>query len=183
MLGLRLVNDASAIWSLQERSCKKSAQINSGKIMKIFIDADACPNVIKEIVFRASARTNTPVIVVANSPIRIPLNGLVSTIQVPRGFDMADSRIVSEMAAGDIVITADIPLADGVIEKGGIAINPRGQLYTEENIKDRLATRNLSEELRDSGVLTGGPKTLGPKDSQAFANKLDTLLAAKLRRG
>lgn len=150
--------------------------------MKIFIDADACPNVIKDIVFRASVRTNTPVIVVANSPIRIPLNGLVSTIQVPRGFDMADSRIVEEMDTGDIVITADIPLADAVIEKGGIAINPRGELYSQENIKDRLATRNLREELRDAGLCTGGPKVLGLKDRQSFANKLDALLAAKSRR-
>ena len=150
--------------------------------MRIWIDADACPNVIKDIVFRASERTQTPVVVVANKPIRIPLNGLVSTIQVSHGFDMADSRIVEEMAAGDIVITADIPLADAVIERGGIAVNPRGELYSQENIKDRLATRNLMEELRDSGMISGGPKTLGLKDRQSFANKLDTLLAARSRR-
>ncbi len=145
--------------------------------MRIWIDADACPNVIKEIIFRASARTNTAVVVVANQPIRIPLTGLVSTIQVPRGFDMADTRIVDDMAAGDIVITADIPLADAAIDKGGVAINPRGELYTKDNIKDRLATRDLMAELRDGGMVTGGPKVLGLSDRQAFANKLDALLA------
>lgn len=149
--------------------------------MKIWIDADACPNVIKEIIFRASARTGTKVVVVANQPIKIPLTGLVSTIQVPRGFDMADSRIVDDMAAGDIVVTADIPLANEVVEKGGSALNPRGELYTKENIKDRLATRDLMAELRDSGMISGGPKTLGPSERQAFANKLDTLLARSAR--
>lgn len=144
--------------------------------MKIWIDADACPNVIKDIVFRASERTKTKVVVVANQPIRVPLNGLVSTIQVSRGFDMADSRIIDDMEPGDLVITADIPLADAALTKGGIALNPRGELYTLENIKDRLATRDLMAELRDSGMITGGPKTLGLKDRQAFANKLDALL-------
>lgn len=150
--------------------------------MKIWIDADACPNVIKEIIFRASTRTGTKVVVVANQPIKIPLTGLVSTIQVPRGFDMADSRIVDDMVAGDIVVTADIPLADEVINKGGSALNPRGELYTKENIKDRLATRDLMAELRDSGMISGGPKTLGLTDRQAFANKLDALLARALKK-
>jgi len=147
--------------------------------MKIWIDADACPKLIKEIIFRASARTGTPLILVANQAIRVPLNSLISTIQVPRGFDMADSKIVEEMSAGDLVITADIPLADVVIAKGGIALNPRGDLYSQENIKDRLATRDLMSELRDSGMITGGPKSLGLKDRQAFANKLDSLLAIR----
>lgn len=144
--------------------------------MKIWIDADACPTVIKDIIFRASERTKTAVIVVANKPIKIPLNGLVSTIQVGRGFDMADERILSELLAGDVVITADIPFADAAIDKGAVAINPRGDLYTKENIKDRLATRNLMEELRDAGLMSGGPKPLGLKDRQAFSNKLDTIL-------
>lgn len=149
--------------------------------MKIYIDADACPNVIKDIVFRASSRTNIPVVVVANSPIRIPLTGLISIIQVPKGFDMADHRIIEEMSKDDIVITADIPLADAVINQGGIAINPRGELYNPDNIKDRLTTRNLMEELRSSGMITGGPKTLGLKDRQTFANSLDALLSKHSR--
>ncbi|MCA9508174.1 MAG: YaiI/YqxD family protein [Myxococcales bacterium] len=145
--------------------------------MKIWIDADACPNVIKEIVYRASFRTNTAVVVVANQAIKIPMTGLVSTIQVSQGFDMADKAIVEKMSRGDIVISADIPLANDVIAKGGYVINPRGELYTEENIKDHLATRDLMMELRDSGMMLGGPKTLGLKERQAFANKLDSLLA------
>lgn len=150
--------------------------------MKIWIDADACPNVIKEIIFRASERTRTPVVVVANRAIGIPIGVLVSVIQVSAGFDLADERIVSEMAAGDLVITADIPLADAVVQKGGLALNPRGELYDEENIKDRLATRDLLSELRDNGLLTGGPKTFSLKDRQAFANKLDAVLARKKNR-
>ncbi len=149
--------------------------------MKIWVDADACPKVIKEIIFRASARTRTPVVIVANQALRIPLTGLISTIQVPHGFDMADNQIINDMSAGDLVITADIPLADAVISKGGIALNPRGELYTEENIKDRLATRDLLAELRDNGLVNSGPKTLGLKDRQAFANKLDALLSARHR--
>lgn len=150
--------------------------------MRIWIDADACPKVIKEIIFRASERTKIPVIMVANQPLTIPLNGLVSTIQVSKGFDMADERILKDMEPYDVVITADIPFADAVIDKGATAINPRGELYTKENIKDRLSTRNLKEELRDAGLVFGGPKTLGLKDRQAFANKLDALLAARLKR-
>lgn len=150
--------------------------------MKIWIDADACPNVIKEIIFRASERTRTPVVVVANRAIGIPIGVLVSVIQVSAGFDLADERIVSEMAAGDLVITADIPLADAVVQKGGLALNPRGELYDEENIKDRLATRDLLSELRDNGLLTGGPKTFSLKDRQAFANKLDAILARQKNR-
>lgn len=147
--------------------------------MKIWIDADACPNVIKEIIFRASERTRTFVIVVANKPIRIPLNGLVSTIQVPQGFDRADEKILESLAGGDVVITADIPFADEALKKGGIAIDPRGDLFTHENIKDRLATRNLLEGLRDMEMISGGPKPLGLKERHAFANKLDAILARK----
>lgn len=147
--------------------------------MKIWIDADACPNVIKEIIFRASERTRTPVVVVANMPIKIPLNGLVSTMQVPRGFDMADEHILQELSAGDLVITADIPFADAAIDKHAMAINPRGELYTKENIKDRLATRDLMAELRDAGLVSGGPKPLALKDRQSFANKLDAILSRK----
>jgi uncharacterized protein YaiI (UPF0178 family) len=144
--------------------------------MRIWIDADACPNVIKEIVFRASERTKTAVVVVANKPIRIPLTGLVSTIQVPHGFDMADEQILRDVMPNDIVITADIPFADVAILKGAFVIDPRGDLYDKENIKDRLATRNLMEGLRDAGLVRGGPKSLSLKDRQAFANKLDKFL-------
>jgi uncharacterized protein YaiI (UPF0178 family) len=150
--------------------------------MRIWIDADACPNVIKEIIFKASARTRIPVVVVANSSIKIPINGLVSTIVVSRGFDMADDQIENSLAKGDLVITADIPLANAVITKGAKALNPRGELYSEENIKDRLATRDLMQELRDFGVVGGGPKTLGLKERQMFAGKLDALLSAYLRK-
>lgn len=144
--------------------------------MQIWIDADACPNVIKDIIFRASQRTKTKVIVVANKPIKIPLNGLVSTIQVPQGFDMADERILEKLENGDLVITADIPFADAAISKGAIAIDPRGDLYNKENIKDRLATRNLMEELRNAGMTLNGPKPLSLRDRQAFANKIDAFL-------
>lgn len=150
--------------------------------MRIWIDADACPNVIKEIIFKASLRTQIHVVVVANSQIKIPMNGLVSTMQVPRGFDMADDHITDNLAADDLVITADIPLASAVIAKGAYALNPRGEFYTEENIAERLATRDLMEELRDSGMMTGGPKPLGTKDRQAFANKLDAFLSAHARK-
>jgi uncharacterized protein len=150
--------------------------------MQIWIDADACPNVIKDIIFRASERTKTKVIVVANKPIKIPLNGLVSTIQVPRGFDMADERILEKLEPGDLVITADIPFADAAITKGAIAIDPRGDLYDHENIKDRLATRNLMEELRDAGHTLNGPKPLGLPGRQAFANKIDAFLAKAKHR-
>lgn len=144
--------------------------------IKIWVDADACPNVIKEIIFRAAQRTSTHVVLVANTQLRIPSSGFVSTIQVPAGFDIADNRIVLEMHPGDLVITADIPLADAVVTKGGIALNPRGEIYTEENIKDRLATRNILQEMRDLGAITGGPKALGLKERQAFAGQLDRLL-------
>jgi uncharacterized protein len=145
--------------------------------MRIWVDADACPAVIKEIIFRASRRTGIPVVLVANRPIKIPIGALVSVIQVSSGFDMADDRILEEIKAKDLVITADIPLADAAISKEAIAINPRGELYTKDNIKDRLAMRNLMQELRDFGQVGGGPKAMALKDRQAFANTLDAVLA------
>lgn len=150
--------------------------------MTIWIDADACPNVIKDIIFRASERTKIKVILVANKPMRVPLNGLVSTIQVPQGFDMADERILKDLSPLDVVITGDIPFADAAITKGAIAIDPRGELFTEENIKDRLATRHLMEGLRDAGMVSGGPRPLALKDRQAFANKLDAILARQNKK-
>lgn len=150
--------------------------------MRIWIDADACPAVIKEIIFRASERTQIAVVVVANRPIKIPLNGLVTTIQVSQGFDMADEEILAKLSANDVVITGDIPFADAAVTKGAIAIDPRGELYNHETIKDRLALRNLMGELRDAGLVSGGSGPFGPKERMAFANKLDTILAQAKRR-
>lgn len=145
--------------------------------MRIWVDADACPKMIKEILFRAAIRTATQVILVANQPLQTPLSPYIKKILVASGFDVADHRIVQEMATGDLVITGDIILADAVVTKGGLALNPRGDLYTAENIKQCLAMRNLMGELRDSGMVSGGPQKLSTKESTAFAKHLDTLLA------
>jgi len=145
--------------------------------VQIWIDADACPKVIKEILYRASERVQIPLILVANQPLRTPPSKFIRTIQVPAGFDVADNKIVQEMEAGDLVITADIPLAAEVIENKGHALNPRGEFYTENNIKQRLSMRNFMDELRSSGVDTGGPAALSQSDRQAFANELDRFLA------
>ena len=147
--------------------------------MKIWIDADACPIVVKDILFRASQRTKTAVTLVANQYIPKPKSPLINSIQVKQGFDEADNYIVEHLEPNDIVITADIPLASDAIDKGAVVINPRGDLYTEENIKQRLSTRDLMEELRSTGVVSGGPSAYGPKDGQNFANCLDRLLAKK----
>lgn len=146
--------------------------------MRIWVDADACPNVIKDILFRAANRTKIAMILVANQTIRIPSSPFIKMIQVPGGFDMADNYIVKNLEAHDLVITADIPLADAVIDKGGIALNPRGELYSKKNIKERLSMRDFSENLRGSGVMTGGPARLSKGDIQAFANSLDQFLTA-----
>ncbi len=145
--------------------------------MKILVDADACPNVIKEILYRAALRLKLPLILVANQPLRPPPSPFIKSIQVSAGFDVADSRIVQEVQSGDLVITADIPLAAEVVEKGGFALNPRGELYTRENVRERLAMRDLMTELRDTGIETGGPSALGKSERQAFANQLDRFLA------
>jgi uncharacterized protein YaiI (UPF0178 family) len=145
--------------------------------MQIWVDADACPNVIKEILFRAAERVQIHLILVANTTLRTPPSPYVSSIRVGAGFDVADNAIVKEMASGDLVITADIPLASEVIGKGGHALNPRGEFYSKENIEERLTMRNFMDELRGSGVNTGGPATLNQKDKQAFANQLDRFLA------
>ena len=123
--------------------------------MRIWVDADACPNVIKEILFRAAERAHVTLTLVANQPIRTPPSHFIKALQVPAGFDVADDRIVELVEAGDLVITADIPLAAGVIDKGGHALDPRGESYTKDNIKERLAVRKLMDELRSSGVDTG----------------------------
>ncbi len=149
--------------------------------MKIWVDADACPNVIKDILFRAAIRTKTQTILVANQLIRIPPSPFIKNMLVGSGFDVADNQIVKSMEAGDLVITADIPLADGVIDKGGIALNPRGELYSKDNIKQRLSIRNFNEAVRSSGVNTGGPAVINKRDLQTFANALDSLLTQQQR--
>jgi len=146
----------------------------SGSAMHIWVDADACPAVIKEILFRAAARTRIPLTLVANHPMRVPKG--VRFMQVSSGFDVADNEIVSRVNTGDLVITADIPLAAEVIEKGGVALNPRGELYTTDNIRGRLNMRDFMETLRSSGVDTGGPAALSQADRKAFAGQLDRLL-------
>lgn len=145
--------------------------------MRIFVDADACPKAIKEILYKASLRTNTELILVANTYLITPISSLIKVIKVDKGFDVADVRIVEEINKGDLVITADIPLADFVTAKGGIAINPRGKLYTPDNIKQQLATRNIMSELRDNQVIRGGPDALNKLNIQAFAGQLDRILA------
>jgi uncharacterized protein YaiI (UPF0178 family) len=144
--------------------------------MQIWVDADACPNVIKEILFRAAIRTKTQITLVANQLIRTPPSPFIKNKVVSAGFDVADNEIVKLMEAGDLVITADIPLADAVIDKGGIALNPRGELYSKDNIKQRLSIRNFNEAVRSSGVMTGGPATIHKRYLQSFANSLDKFL-------
>lgn len=147
--------------------------------MDIWVDADACPNVIKEIIFRAAGRTKISVTLVANQPLRVPSSTYIRALQVASGFDAADKRIVELMHADDLVITADIPLAAAAIEKGGVALSPRGELFTHENIRERLSMRNFMDELRGSGVNTGGPPALTARDRQEFAKKFDALLARR----
>ena len=144
--------------------------------MKIWVDADACPVVIKDILYRAAERTGVEVTLVANQFVQIPGSRFIKFIQVAQGFDVADNEIVKRLNAGDLVITSDIPLAADVIEKGGCALSPRGELYTVENIRARLNMRDFMETLRSSGVDTGGPPALNQSDRKAFANHLDKLL-------
>jgi uncharacterized protein YaiI (UPF0178 family) len=145
--------------------------------MKIWVDADACPVVIKEILFRASDRTRISLTLIANQAVRVPPSPYIKMIQVGSGFDVADNEIVKRVSPGDLVITSDIPLAAEVIEKGGKALNPRGELYTADNIKNRLTMRDFMDTLRSSGIDTGGPPALNQSDRKAFANQLDKLLS------
>jgi uncharacterized protein len=145
--------------------------------MRIWVDADACPKVIKDILYRAAERTGIELTLVSNQALRIPPSRVIRAIQVPRGFDVADERIADALAAGDLVITADIPLAAAVVGKGAIALDPRGDVYTDANIRERLAMRNLMEALRSSGEAVGGPAPLGNRERQQFAAALDRLLA------
>ncbi len=150
--------------------------------MHIWVDADACPKVIKEILFRVAERTGVELILVANKRLTVPRRENIRTLLVGAGLDVADNEIVKKMARGDVVITADIPLAAEVIAKGGQAINPRGELYTTENIRAILSMRDFMDGLRSSGIETGGPASLNQSDRQAFANQLDRLLARHMGR-
>jgi uncharacterized protein len=145
--------------------------------MQIWVDADACPAVIRDILFRAADRARMRVTLVANQPVKRAVSPYIHFVQVPAGFNVADARIVEMMEPRDLVITADVPLAAAVIEKGGVALDPRGTLYTSENVRERLSLRNFMDELRGSGVNTGGPASLGKRERQLFANQLDRWLA------
>ncbi|RYV01301.1 YaiI/YqxD family protein [Shewanella sp. OPT22] len=147
--------------------------------MKIYVDADACPVVIKQILFKAAERTQTQLILVANQFIQTPNSKVIQSIRVESGFDVADDKIVEFTEVGDLVITSDLPLANDVIEKGGLALSPRGELFTTENIKSRLNMRDFLDTMRASGVHTGGPAPLSQSDRQAFGNQLDRILAKR----
>ena len=147
--------------------------------MKIWVDADACPGVIKEILFRAAERAKIETTLVANQLLRVPPSPYIRALQVPAGFDVADNRIAQEVQPGDLVITADIPLAAQVIERDGFALNPRGEFYTRDNIRERLTMRNFMEELRGSGVDISGPSSFSQSDRQAFAAQLDRFLSRR----
>ena len=145
--------------------------------MQIWVDADACPGVIKEILYRVAERTQIQVTLVANQLLRVPGSKFIRALQVPGGFDVADAEIVARVQPGDLVVTADIPLAAQVLEKGGYALNPRGDFYTKDTIAQQLTMRAFMEELRSSGVDTGGPSAFSQADRQQFANALDRHLA------
>ena len=144
--------------------------------MQVWVDADACPAAIKEILYRAAERLKIPLTLVANRPLRTPPSSYIRTVQVLRGFDVADKEIVQRVQARDLVITADIPLAAEVIARGALALDPRGELYTPDNIREKLQMRNFMDELRASGVQTSGPPALDQADRKRFADRLDRLL-------
>lgn len=145
--------------------------------MKIWVDADACPTVIKDILYRAAERKQLPLILVANQPLRVPPSKWIRTMQVSSGFDVADNEIAERCQSGDLVITADIPLAADVIKKDGLALSPRGELFTKSNIGSRLNMRDFMDTMRSSGEHTGGPPPLHQRDRMQFANELDKILA------
>jgi uncharacterized protein YaiI (UPF0178 family) len=144
--------------------------------MKIWVDADACPKIIKDILFRAAIRTQTELILVANHALPAPPSIFIKKLQVTSGLDVADNKILEQMQPGDLVITADIPLAHAIVQKAGVALNPRGELYTKNNIQQCLNARNFNETLRESGLISGGPSKLTQRDSHTFARALDQLL-------
>ena len=147
--------------------------------MQIWVDADACPKAIKDILFRVAERTKITTTLVANQFLQTPPSRYIKLLQVSSGYDVADNEIVKSLSAGDLVITGDIPLAFEVICKGGHAINPRGERYTQDTIKERLSMRDFMDTLRGSGIDTGGPAALNSKDIQAFANQLDKFLVQR----
>ncbi|MBA3998355.1 MAG: YaiI/YqxD family protein [Candidatus Accumulibacter sp.] len=147
--------------------------------MHIWVDADACPRAVKDILFRAAVRTATPLTLIANQTLQVPPSPHIRSVQVPKGFDVADNEIVRRLAAGDLVITGDIPLAAEVVAKGGHALSPRGERYTKENVGALLNMRDFMDTLRASGVETGGPPALSPADQRAFAAQLDRFLARR----
>ena len=146
--------------------------------MRIWVDADACPGVIKEVLFRAAVRTGIALTLVANQPVRVPKSKLITTIRVAPGFDVADNEIVRRAEPGDLVITSDIPLAAEVLEKGAHALNPRGELYSTETIRQKLTLRDFMDTMRGSGIHTGGPAVLGQVERKAFSDALDRFLTA-----
>ncbi|MDQ6980424.1 MAG: YaiI/YqxD family protein [Ghiorsea sp.] len=150
--------------------------------MKIWVDADACPVPVKDILFRAAERAKINTILVANSMMRVPKSAYISAVQVDAGADVADQYIVDALDVGDLVITADVPLAADVIEKGGLALNPRGSMFTPDSIKSQLSMRNFMDDLRGSGVMTGGQAAFNHSDRQAFANQLDKILTQYQKR-
>ena len=147
------------------------------RILQLFIDADACPRAIKDIVYRAVTRVKRPLVMITNQSMSVPNSSLITLINVAPGFDAADDKIVELVQPGDLVITADIPLADRVVSKDAYALDPRGAFHTKETIKQRLAVRNLMDHLRSNGTLTGGPATFNQKDRKAFADQLDKFIA------
>lgn len=149
--------------------------------MNIWVDADACPAVVKDILYRAAQRVRQPLTLVANQMLRTPPSSLIRAVQVPQGFDVADNYIVEHASTGDLVITADIPLASEVLRKGALVLSPRGECYTADSISERLTMRDMMEELRSAGVDTGGPAAFSQADRRAFANALDRLLQKALR--
>ena len=152
-----------------------------GMDVRIYVDADGLPKAARDILVRAAVRLSVPVVFVANKLVQHEASRLFSNLLVPEGPDIADDRIVELVEPGDLVVTADIPLADRVVVKGAFALNPRGKLYTEQNIKDRLALRDLLSDLRDVGLMTGGPRAFGRKDCQVFADQLDRFLVRALK--
>ena len=153
--------------------------MNTQTRMRIWVDADACPRVIKDVLYRAAERRRISLILVANSRFPVPKSEYIEFLQVGAGFDKADLAIVEKAQSGDVVITTDIPLAAGVIEKGGTGLSPRGEVFTTDNIRSRLTMRDFLDEMRGSGVMTGGPSALNARDRQEFANQLDRLLTAR----
>jgi len=151
--------------------------------MQIWVDADACPAVIKEMLYRAADRVKVRVVLVANRPLRTPSSPWIRSVQVARGLDVADDHIASAMAPGDLVVTADIPLAAAVVERGGYALNPRGEFYSPDNVRELLDMRNFMEGLRASGVETGGPPAFSQADRQSFANQLDRFITRSTHKG